>query len=158
MRGLTIYTAGHSSRSLEEFLALLEGHRIRTVADVRRRPWSSRFHWFGREALEDALRRRGLRYVWLEALGGLRGGGLAAYRRHMETREFEAGLDALLGLASRGRTLVMCAERDWRRCHRALLADRLTALGVEVIHLGGPGPPERHPGGMFGGGEGPPGA
>lgn len=143
----TIWTIGHSTRSLTAFLALLAQYRVETVADVRRFPGSRSQPQFAQERLTKALARRGIRYHWLPALGGRRrprpdspntawrNASFRGYADHMESAEFAEGLDALLQLADRSRTTLMCAELLWWRCHRALIADALCVRGIEVIHI-----------------------
>jgi uncharacterized protein (DUF488 family) len=151
-----VHTVGHSTRPLADFLALLHGHGIAAVADVRRFPGSRRHPHFVRDALAAALAGEGLGYAWLEALGGRRHGradsphvawrnaAFRAYADHMDTAEFRAGLDALLRLAAERPTAVMCAEAVPWRCHRQLVADALTARGVCVRHVTGPGAADIH--------------
>jgi uncharacterized protein (DUF488 family) len=152
-----VYTVGHSNRSLEDFLALLAGHGIRTLADIRRFRSSRRFPWFGEEALARALQERGIDYVALSELGGRRRPrpgslntvweveGFRAYADYMETPEFRAGIDRLLDLAARAPTACMCAEALWWQCHRMLVADHLKARGHEVVHLVDPVCAQPHP-------------
>lgn len=144
---LTIWTVGHSTRSLEEFIALLQAHGVEAVGDVRRFAGSRKYPHFNPAPLAEGLAAAGLRYVPLPALGGRRSprpasvntvwrnASFRGYADFMETPAFEAGLDALLYLARESRTALMCAEAVWWRCHRALLADRLTADGHEVRHI-----------------------
>ena len=152
-----IFTVGHSDRSLESFLALLAASSVRLVADVRANPTSERFPWFERAALARSLEERGLAYRWFRDLGGRRpptrgedehtalaSEGLRRYAAAMSLPEFEAAVRDLLGLASSAVVAVMCAERDWRECHRALLADKLHVMGAEVVHILGPDEVEPH--------------
>jgi uncharacterized protein (DUF488 family) len=115
------------------------------VADVRRYPSSRRMPWFNSGRLEPALREAGLGYEHLEALGGRREGGLSGYADHMATPEFESGLERLLELAAGRRTAVMCAEHDWRNCHRRFIADALAARRHEVVHVTADGELVPHP-------------
>ena len=143
----TIWTIGHSTRTIEEFLGVLEAHRIEALADVRRFPGSRRLPQFGAEALERALASRGIAYRWLQALGGRRRPdaespnvawrhpAFRAYADHVESEEFAAGLFELLMIGSGLRTAMMCSEVLWWRCHRRLIADVLTSLGIEVVHV-----------------------
>jgi uncharacterized protein (DUF488 family) len=114
------------------------------VADVRRYPSSRRMPWFNSGRLEPALRGAGVEYVHLEGLGGRREGGLGGYATHMATPEFEAALERLLELAAERPTAVMCAERDWRNCHRRFVCDALTTGGRDVVHIGAGGELEPH--------------
>ena len=144
---LTIWTLGHSTRRITEFLALLGAYRIELIADVRRFPGSRRLPQFTAAALEEALATRDIAYRWLPALGGRRRPDPASanlgwrhpafrgYADHVATEEFATGLMELLMAASGLRTAVMCAEVLWWRCHRRLIADVLTSLGVSVVHV-----------------------
>jgi uncharacterized protein (DUF488 family) len=124
---------------------LLRRARIEAVADVRRYPSSRRMPWFSSGALEESLARAGIEYHHFEELGGRRPGGFAGYSNYMASKEFGDGAAALLRLAGRQRTAVMCAEADWRSCHRRLLSDALAARGHEVVHIGPRGALESHP-------------
>ncbi len=148
---------GHSTRPIEEFLALLSRADVRTLADVRTIPRSRANPQFEGPTLARALAQQGIRYVHLPALGGLRHArkGSAAnaawhnasfrgYADHMQTPEFEEGLCQLRALAREGAVAVMCAEAVPWRCHRSLLADALLARGVVVDHITGPGPLRPH--------------
>ena len=153
---MIVYTVGHSTRTLAEFLDLLAHHGIGGIADVRRFPASRRHPHFAREALAGALAAHGIRYDWLPELGGRRPGrphsphlawrntAFRGYADHMESPEFHAGLDRLLGLAATCPTAVLCAEAVPWRCHRQLIADALVARGLAVRHVTGPGEASPH--------------
>jgi len=146
---ISIYTIGHSNRSWDDFIALLEKFAIRTVADIRSLPGSKKFPHFDRENMEKALPDCGLQYIWLPSLGGLRrvrrgfespnigltNPGFRAYADYMATSEFLEGVEELLVVASESATTVMCAEALYWRCHRRLLSDYLVAHGVDVSHI-----------------------
>ena len=144
---MTIWTIGHSSRTLDEFLALLAQHGIEAIADVRRFPGSRRQPWFARESLEASLAVRDIAYLWVPALGGRRrpradspnvawrNASFRGYADHLGSAEFAGGLDEVLELAARRRTAIMCAEVLWWRCHRALISDVLKVRGIEVVHI-----------------------
>jgi uncharacterized protein (DUF488 family) len=152
-----IWTVGHSTRTLEEFLALLALHEIQAIADVRRFPGSRRHPQFGREALDHALAESGIEYLWIPALGGRRkarpdspntawrNAAFRGYADHIETVEFAEGLEALLELAGRFRTAILCAELLWWRCHRAIISDVLCVRGMEVTHILGEQQSVLHP-------------
>ena len=142
----TIFTIGHSTHELDAFLALLREAGIEAIADVRRYPSSRRMPWFNSGRLEPELREAGIDYAHLEGLGGRREGGLGGYADHMDTPEFEPELERLLELAAERATAVMCAERDWRNCHRQFISDALAARGHEVLHVSADGELEPHPG------------
>jgi uncharacterized protein (DUF488 family) len=153
---VTIWTIGHSTRTIDELLGVLGAHEIEAVVDVRRFPGSRRFPQFGSAALEDSLRRGRVAYQWLEALGGRRrpdpaspndaweNDAFRGYADYMASDEFADGLSELLMVASGLRTAVMCAEMLWWRCHRRIIADVLTSLGYEVRHIRDTGAPELH--------------
>jgi uncharacterized protein (DUF488 family) len=144
---LTVWTIGHSTRSIDELIGLLALHDLQAVADVRRLPGSRRWPQFDQDALAERLARSHIAYRWFAALGGRRRGRKAspnsawrnvsfrAYADHMGSDEFAQGLAELLELAAAKRTALMCAETVWWRCHRALIADALKARGVRVIHI-----------------------
>jgi uncharacterized protein (DUF488 family) len=155
-----VYSVGHSNRRADELVALLRGAAIEAVADVRRVPASTRHPWFGRGPLCAALAEVGLAYRWLgEGLGGrlrptgppetsgnraLRDEALRAYADAFTSPPFQRDLASLASLARRVPTALLCAERDWRRCHRQLLCDVLAAQGFEVWHLRDTGEAEAH--------------
>jgi uncharacterized protein (DUF488 family) len=158
-RGLRVWTAGHSTRSLEELLTLLgsaEGGGIETLVDVRTVPRSRRLPHFNRQALAEELPLHDVTYVHMPELGGFRhasptstntGWHNASFRGfadYMQTEAFEEALDQLVEIASGSRTAIMCSEAVPWRCHRSLIADALTARGVEVTHLIGHGRPHEH--------------
>ena len=144
---MTVWTIGHSTRSLGEFLDLLSVHAIEALADVRRFPTSRRYPHFDRDPLSDSLRGAGVEYVALPELGGLRhplpdsrntlwrNQSFRGYADYMETEEFRGGIDRLLDLVRRRRTALMCAEAVWWKCHRSLIADYLKAEGICVRHI-----------------------
>lgn len=143
----TVWTVGHSTRPLEEFLELLAPCRIDAIADVRRFPGSRRYPWFAGEALRESLPAHGIAYHWIPQLGGRRkvlagspNGGwrnpsFQGYADHLASAEFAEGLAQALALAAARRMALMCAEAPWWRCHRALIADVLKLRGIEVIHI-----------------------
>lgn len=153
----TIWTIGHSTRSLQEFLDLLAAYRIETVADVRRFPGSHRHPHFARDALAQTLPASGITYVWLPKLGGRRraqpdspntgwrNASFRGYADHLSSSEFAEGLAELLALAALRRTTLMCSEVLWWRCHRSLIADVLRQRGIEVIHITDAGHSTVHP-------------
>ena len=144
---LTVWTVGHSTRSLPEFLAVLAPYGIEVIADVRRFPGSRRQPQYDEPALEAALRAAGIEYLSIPALGGRRRPAsntpnsawrhtaFQAYADHLASEEFASGLFELLMLAWGLRTAVMCAEVLWWRCHRRMISDVLVFLGARVIHI-----------------------
>lgn len=152
-----IWTVGHSTHPIEEFVALLKAEHVQVVADVRAFPASRRWPQFNGEALADSLGEAGIGYEHFPELGGRRktradsrntrwrNDSFRGYADYMETEDFAEGAARLTELAGRARTAVMCAEALWWRCHRSLIADYLKAKGWEVRHIGGKGGVEEHP-------------
>jgi uncharacterized protein (DUF488 family) len=144
---LEIFTLGHSTLSLEAFLALVHTHALAHVVDVRRFPGSRRHPHFAGPALAAALAEQGVGYTWLPGLGGRRSrradsphtgwrvAAFAGYADHMDTPEFRQAAAQLLELPGRARTAILCAEALPQRCHRRLVADWLLAHGVRVTHI-----------------------
>lgn len=142
-----VLTIGHSTRPIEEFVALLKAHEVTCVADVRTIPRSRRHPQFEQKALEKSLKTAGINYCHFPALGGLRrpspdsvnmgwrNSSFRGYADHMQSKEFERSLHDLVDLAKRERVAVMCAEAVPWRCHRSLIADALLAREVEVQHI-----------------------
>jgi uncharacterized protein (DUF488 family) len=153
----TLYTIGHSTRTIEELIEALTAHEIRTLVDIRSIPMSRRLPHFNRESLEKTLPEAGIRYVWLKELGGrrkkirddsphvaLRNDSFRNYADYMLTAEFRSGVNQLLELADKSRTACMCAERVYFRCHRMMVSDWLVANGHEVLHIDAAGPVRAH--------------
>jgi uncharacterized protein (DUF488 family) len=151
-----LYSVGHGDRELGELVSILRAAEVRRVVDVRVAPGSKRHPHFAKEPLARSLESAGIEYVWRGTeLGGfrrprpdsrhtaLRNEAFRGYADHMETEAFRAGLDWMLGTASSVPTAFLCAESDWRRCHRRFLSDAVLARGGRVIHLLG-GREEEH--------------
>jgi len=153
-----ILTIGHSTHPTERFVALLGAHDVELVCDVRRFPASRRNPQFNAAALRDTLERAGRSYEPFgdelggrrkrsrpaQAPGAMRADAFRAYAEYMETDEFAAGLERLEGVAREHRTAIMCAEGDWHRCHRRLIADALAGRGWRILHIGRDGRLEEH--------------
>ncbi len=151
-----VYTIGHSTRLLAEFIRILQDFGLTLLADVRTMPRSRHNPQFNKETLPKDLGPAGLGYVHLPGLGGLRktrpdspnrGWRSPAFRGfadYMQTLEFEAQLSGLLELARKEPTAVMCAEAVPWRCHRSLIADALTVREVRVEHILGLGKSQPH--------------
>jgi uncharacterized protein (DUF488 family) len=152
-----IYTIGHSNRTIEEFIDLLEENKIELLADVRTVPRSSHNPQFNKESLPKTLRLHEINYIHLASLGGLRGKGKNStpsnnsawenasfrnYADYAETEAFHAGLVELIQFARKSRTCYMCAEALWWRCHRRIITDYLLAFGWKVRHIMSPGKAE----------------
>lgn len=142
--GLTIFTIGHSTHPLEEFVAMLKAHDVAQLVDVRTIPKSRRVPHFNSESLAAELPARGIDYAHLKALGGLRhakkdsvntgwrNASFRGYADYMATGEFRQGIERLLELARAKRTAIMCAEAVPWRCHRSLIGDALLVRNVHV--------------------------
>jgi uncharacterized protein (DUF488 family) len=155
-----IYTIGHSTRTLLEFVRLLREHEVARLADIRRYPGSRRHPHFAGESLAHSLPRAGILYEHFEDLGGRRSpqknspngawesDQFRGYADHMGTAEFHAAIDRLLDPPPtdnrQPQTAIMCAEAVPWRCHRNLTSDELVRRGVEVIHIIGPGSAKPH--------------
>lgn len=146
-RATAVWTIGHSTRSIQEFLALLAQYRIGTVADVRSLPGSRKYPQYDQQALAATLAEHNIGYEWFKALGGRRPAqadsvntvwrnvSFRGYADYMMSAEFENAMDALHELAACSRTALMCAEAVWWRCHRSMIADALCAEGTQVVHI-----------------------
>jgi uncharacterized protein (DUF488 family) len=144
-----IFTIGHSTRSIEEFLSLLRENGVEMVGDIRSFPSSRKFPHFGRDRLEERLGAESIGYEWFKDLGGFRkkpdheslntglsSPGFRNYADYMGTEPFRAAAAGLADKASKRRTTVMCAERLYWKCHRRILSDYLVAvLDIEVVHI-----------------------
>jgi len=128
----TIFTVGHSTRSLEELVSLLKHYGVERLVDIRHFPASRHNPQFGKAVLEQALPAQGIEYYWLEALGGYRKEGYLAYSA---TEAFRAALEELQELARAKPTACMCAEVKWFKCHRRHVSDALVLRGWKVIHI-----------------------
>ena len=153
-----IWTIGHSTRPIQDFIAALEAYGIKLLVDVRTLPASKRYPQFNKEALAKSLKEHGIHYEHFAELGGRRkprpdsrntawrNASFRGYADYMETEEFHKGVRRLLDLANEaGRTAIMCAEAVWWRCHRALISDYLKAQGIEVTHIVDANKSEPHP-------------
>jgi uncharacterized protein (DUF488 family) len=142
-----IFTIGHSTRPIDEFIRLLQAHGIERLIDVRTVPKSRHNPQFGQDQLSAALERAGIHYTHLRGLGGLRharpdskntgwrNASFRGYADYMQTCEFEESLAECIELAKQERVALMCAEAVPWRCHRSLIADALIAQGVEAQEI-----------------------
>jgi uncharacterized protein (DUF488 family) len=154
---LTVWTIGHSTRSIEDFIALLNDCSLSTVADVRMFPGSRRYPQFNKENLSESLAKSNIDYSHIGELGGRRRAhpdspntawrnqAFRGYADYMMTAEFHRGVTRLLQLTEQNRTVIMCAEALWWQCHRALISDCLKAKSIKVIHILGIGKTQEHP-------------
>lgn len=148
---------GHSTREANEFAELLLINSIQTLVDVRSFPSSRRFPQFNQQRLSEYLSELGIRYEHMPTLGGRRtpnanspnsawkNASFRAYADYMDTPAFAEAIESLMGIAGTFRTVIMCAEALWWKCHRSLISDHLKASGVEVIHILGADKTEIHP-------------
>ncbi|HEU4758903.1 MAG TPA: DUF488 domain-containing protein [Dehalococcoidia bacterium] len=155
--GADIYTIGHSTRSLEELVEALRSHGVQMLVDIRSVPRSRHVPQFNQDVLAEALPAAGIEYGHMPALGGWRKGslpdspnagwrspGFRAYADHMLSDEFADALERLTALARQRPIAYMCAEATPYRCHRSLVSDALTARGLRVRHIMGPGTSQAH--------------
>ena len=148
----SIYTVGHSTRTLDALIGLLRAHGVERLVDIRRYPGSRRLPHFSRDSLQQALPD----YIHMPELGGRRrplpdspndgwrNESFRAYADYMATPEFRSAIDRLIALANEKPTAIMCAEAVPWRCHRNLVSDELVRRGIEVWHITGPGAASKH--------------
>jgi uncharacterized protein (DUF488 family) len=153
---LTIFTIGHSTRPIDEFIDLLRANAVKQLADIRTIPKSRHNPPFNSDALAASLRAAHIRYVHLQELGGLRHAKLDSinlgwrnasfrgYADYMQTPEFARALERAIHLAESSPTALMCAEAVPWRCHRSLVADALLVRGIRVEEIIGPAKPKEH--------------
>ena len=142
-----VLTLGFSNRDWEETLAILRATQVQLLADVRTAPGSRKFPWFNQDHLQTALPEEGIDYVYMPQLGGFRKGSVselnagwrnASFRRYadyMQTAEFREGIDQLIETMGGKRTIYVCTEAVFWRCHRALISDALLVRGYKVGHV-----------------------
>ncbi len=153
----TVYTIGHSTRTIEELIEALKAHGIQVLVDIRSFPGSRRMPWVGREVLEKSLPAAGIEYRWMKELGGrrkkqpiespstgLRNQSFRNYADYMLTEEFHGAAAELVTSAGEKKVAIMCAERMFFQCHRMLVSDYLTLHGHEVLHIVDTSPPRPH--------------
>jgi uncharacterized protein (DUF488 family) len=143
----TIYTIGHSTRSLEEFVGMLQLFDIKVIADIRRLPGSRKFPQYDQENLRISLEEIGIEYLYLADLGGRRkvkkdskntswnNLSFRGYADYMETDDFKHAMLHLELIALKQPTAYMCSEAVWWRCHRSMVSDFLKAKGWTVLHI-----------------------
>jgi len=144
LKPTVVLTIGHSTRTLDEFIGLLQAHVVTRVVDVRTVPRSRHNPQFNQDSLPDSLKKAGLGYVHLPRLGGLRhakrdsinvgwrNASFRGYADYMQTPEFERGLEELIKFAKQEQIAIMCAEAVPWRCHRSLIADALLVRGIRT--------------------------
>jgi uncharacterized protein (DUF488 family) len=153
---MRIWTIGHGTRPIDEFLAVLREAKVVTLVDVRSVPGSHRHPQFGKTELRESLTAAGIAYMHLPGLGGrreprpdsphtaLREDAFRGYADHMSSPEFQREIGQLMAVATATSTAFMCAETPWQKCHRRMLSDALTVAGWEVTHLLEKGKSEPH--------------
>lgn len=146
-RQTVVFTIGHSTRPQKDFIALLQAHAVKLLADVRTIPRSRHNPQFNRDRIASALRKNGIRYVHMKALGGLRharpdsintawrNASFRGYADYMQTREFVGAVRKLMKIAKARQTAIMCAEAVPWRCHRSLIGDALLVRGYAVEEI-----------------------
>jgi uncharacterized protein (DUF488 family) len=139
-----VLTIGHSTRTLDEFIALLKAHAVTFIVDVRTIPRSRHNPQFNGDSLPDSLKKAGIGYIHLPGLGGLRhakhdsvnagwrNASFRGYADYMQTPEFQKQIEELIQLAKKHRIALMCAEAVPWRCHRSLIGDALTVRGIRT--------------------------
>jgi uncharacterized protein (DUF488 family) len=152
-----IWTIGHSTRSLKEFLDLLKTHHIKMLVDIRSFPGSRRFPHFNKENLLLSLHDSGVHYRHMPGLGGRRKPNkdspniawrhpsFRGYADYMQTEEFREQINVLQDIGRTMHTVYMCSEAPWWKCHRALVSDFLKVKGWEVLHIMERGKLTEHP-------------
>lgn len=155
--GVIVWTIGHSTRSIEEFIAILKSFDLHVLVDVRTFPGSRRYPHFNKERLSESLAEVGIEYQHFPELGGRRRAkpdslnmawrneSFRGYADYMETDDFGKGIERLFEIAQARRTVVMCAEAVWWRCHRSLISDYLKVREVNVAHVIAANKSEEHP-------------
>ncbi|WP_271424915.1 DUF488 family protein [Aequorivita sinensis] len=143
----TIWTIGHSTRTFDEFLKLLQSFKIKSLVDVRHYPGSRKFPQFNKDSLEKSLPENNIEYTHLIDLGGRRKpnsnskndawrlDSFKGYADYMATEDFKQALNTLKEIAAEKQTAIMCAEAVWWSCHRSLISDILKVDGWEVLHI-----------------------
>ena len=151
-----LFTIGHSTRTLDEFVELLRSNGVKRVMDIRTIPRSRHNPQFNRETLGPALKKFGIAYVHLKKLGGLRranpesinlgwhNSSFRGFADYMQTADFESGLERAIRLAELKPSALMCAEAVPWRCHRSLVADALVIRGFQVREIVSASPPKLH--------------
>ncbi|MEO6682535.1 MAG: DUF488 domain-containing protein [Ginsengibacter sp.] len=153
----TVWTIGHSTRTFEEFLGMLNSFNIKEVVDVRSYPGSRKFPQYNKEVLEVRLPENNIAYTHLRELGGRRKvhtdsknttwrvEAFRGYADYMETKEFKEAIILLEKIALKKRVAYMCSEAVWWRCHRSMISDYLKVHGWKVMHIMGDGKEDEHP-------------
>jgi len=151
-----VFTIGHSTRPVEEFIEILKAYGIKRIVDVRTIPKSSHNPQFNEDTLRESLKAVKIDYLHMKGLGGLRharkdspntawrNASFRGFADYMQTAEFEEDLERLVKTAGRQATVIMCAEAVPWRCHRSLIGDALLVRGVRVVDIMGPNSDRDH--------------
>lgn len=143
----TVYTIGHSTLEIDQFISLLKQNKIQLLVDIRAYPGSRKYPQFNKDALEKSLVKNGIDYLHMQSLGGRRkkpesakqtgwkNESFSNYAGYMQTDEFHTAMGELKALAAEKRLAFMCSEAVWWRCHRSLVSDQLKAEGWKVLHI-----------------------
>lgn len=147
MQSKTIWTIGHSTHPIKEFIDLLKNQKIEHLVDVRSLPGSRKFPQFNMENLMVSLPENEIQYTLIPELGGRRkktpnsvntawhNVSFRNYADYMETDNFKEGINQLTSFAAKQRVCYMCSEAVWWRCHRSMISDYLKVAGWEVLHI-----------------------
>jgi uncharacterized protein (DUF488 family) len=148
MLALKVFTLGHSTRTVNQLITLLEAHSVNILADVRSFPRSQTNPQFNQNVIAPDLGNRQIQYAWLQKLGGRRKGfgkesknfcwknlSFRNYADYMESSSFKEGAEELVSLMKQGTVAIMCAEAVYWRCHRSMISDYLKSKGFQVIHI-----------------------
>ncbi len=157
MEEKTVWTIGHSTLPLSNFIEILLHYNIKVLADIRRFPGSRRHPHFNKEELAKSVRSSGIEYHHFEGLGGRRNprpdsvntgwrhAAFRGYADYMETPDFKREVGHLIEMAHSQRLAYMCSEAVWWSCHRRLVSDYLKARGWTVMHIMNMNKAEEHP-------------
>lgn len=152
-----IWTVGHSTHALDEFVDMVRSFTIELIVDIRNYPGSRRYPHFNKESLEKHLPLKGINYIHIRELGGRRkplkdsvnttwkNSAFRGYADFMDSEEFKYGIQTLQATASMKRTAYMCSEAVWWSCHRSLVSDFLKINGWKVMHIMGISKQQEHP-------------
>ena len=157
MQQKIIYTIGHSTRTLEEFISILKSFNIELLADIRSYPGSKRYPHFNKENLQKVLPEHQIMYQHFIELGGRRktlkdskntawkNDSFRGYADYMDTTGFKEGVSKLEDIAAKYKTAYMCSEAVWWRCHRSMVSDYLKWKGWKVLHIIAENRSKEHP-------------
>jgi uncharacterized protein (DUF488 family) len=157
MQEKIIWTIGHSTHPINEFISMLKSFQIQLLTDIRSFPGSKRYPHFNKESLQVSLSANDIKYIHLKNLGGRRKpnkdsintrwrvAAFRGYADYMETDAFKNAIQELENIAHNHRTVYMCSEAVWWSCHRSLVSDYLKNRGWTVMHIMGVNKETEHP-------------